>query len=79
MFASFLRILLPALTSATSLSWGTYYTDPNTSTNNIACSDGIFGLATAGYPTLSALPSWPHVAAIDAISGSSILLFPKHR
>lgn len=45
------------------------YDDPNLSTLNLACSDGINGLATKGYPTLGSLPKFPFIAASSQIAG----------
>lgn len=45
------------------------FDNPSLSTLNVACSDGINGLSTKGFPTLGALPRFPLIAASSQIAG----------
>ena len=46
-----------------------FYDDPNTSMNNVACSNGANGLVTKGYPTFGSLPGFPFIGGAFAVSG----------
>lgn len=52
-----------------SVSYDTVYDNSKLSTNLLACSDGKYGLATKGYKTIGALPSYPYVGGAPAIAG----------
>jgi hypothetical protein len=41
--------------------YNTFYDNPTTSLNNVACSNGDNGLITKGFSTFSSLPSFPFV------------------
>ena len=45
------------------------YGNPALSTLNTACSNGINGLATKGYPTLGSLKNFPNLGASPTIEG----------
>ncbi|KAH9041626.1 Cerato-platanin [Lactarius pseudohatsudake] len=40
---------------------------PQTSLNNVACSDGKNGLITKGFTTFGSLPSFPNIGAAKAV------------
>ena len=46
-----------------------FYDDPNTSMNDVACSNGANGLVTKGYPTFGSLPGFPYIGGAYAVSG----------
>ncbi|EJD54198.1 Cerato-platanin [Auricularia subglabra TFB-10046 SS5] len=72
-FASALTFTGLASAAATkgsvSVSYDTVYDNSKLSTNLLACSDGKYGLATKGYKTIGALPSFPYVGGAPAIAG----------
>ncbi|KAL4063295.1 Cerato-platanin [Scleroderma yunnanense] len=41
--------------------------------NSTACSNGVNGLVTRGYPTLGSLPSFPNVGGIPGLTWNSTL------
>ena len=47
--------------------YNTFYDNPSTSMNNVACSDGQNGLVTKGFPTFGSLPSFPNVGGVYAV------------
>jgi hypothetical protein len=44
-----------------------FYDNPQTSMNKVACSNGANGLVTKGYPTFGSLPSFPFIGGAFAI------------
>lgn len=48
--------------------YDTTYDTASLSTLSIACSDGLNGLNTKGYPTLGALPRFPNVGASSEVA-----------
>ena len=46
-----------------------FYDNPGTSMNNVACSNGLNGLVTKGYPTFGSLPGFPFIGGAFAVSG----------
>jgi hypothetical protein len=47
--------------------YNTFYDNPSTSMNNVACSNGQNGLVTKGFPTFGSLPDFPNVGGAYAI------------
>ena len=68
-------LFLP-LTLAIRLTWDTSYSLATTPTTSLACSDGSHGLASAGFIHLGEVPTWPNVAATNAITGKGSFRFP---
>lgn len=50
-------------------SWDSVYDNSAQSTLTLACSDGVNGLYTKGYPTLGSIPKFPFVGAAPTIPG----------
>ncbi|KAN0141236.1 Cerato-platanin domain containing protein [Lactarius tabidus] len=46
-----------------------YYDNGATSMNSVACSNGVNGLVTKGYPTFGSLPNFPHIGSSFAVGG----------
>ena len=44
-----------------------FYDNPQTSMNEVACSNGANGLVTKGYPTFGSLPSFPYIGGAYAV------------
>lgn len=63
--------LVAAATTALAVtaSYDTNYDNASLSTLSLACSDGVNGLYTKGYPTIGSLPNSQNVGAVDAVSG----------
>ncbi|KAI0602590.1 immunomodulatory protein [Biscogniauxia sp. FL1348] len=59
---------LVAVTSAASVAYDQNYDNGAQSTNTVACSDGINGLA-GRFPTFGSFPQFPYIAAADVVAG----------
>jgi hypothetical protein len=46
-----------------------FYDKANTSMNDVACSNGVNGLVTKGYPTFGSLPTFPYIGGAFAVGG----------
>jgi hypothetical protein len=46
-----------------------FYDNGGTSMNDVACSNGVNGLVTKGYPTFGSLPNFPHIGSAFAVGG----------
>jgi hypothetical protein len=57
-----------SVASADVVRYNTFYDNPGTSMNNVACSNGKNGLVTK-YPTFGDLPSFPAVGGVFAVKG----------
>ncbi|KAN0137863.1 protein SnodProt1 [Lactarius tabidus] len=57
-----------SVASADVVRYNTFYDNPGTSLNNVACSNGKNGLVTK-YPTFGKLPSFPAVGGVFAVKG----------
>ncbi|KAL0638599.1 hypothetical protein Q9L58_002325 [Maublancomyces gigas] len=73
-FSAVVISLVAAATTAfaqntATVAYTTVFDDASVSTLNVACSDGINGLATKGFPTLGSLPKFPFIAASSQIAG----------
>lgn len=51
------------------LQYDTVYDNSSLSTSVLACSNGANGLATKGYATIGALPTYPRVGGAPPIAG----------
>ena len=49
--------------------YNTFYDNPQTSLNDVACSNGDNGLVTKGFPTFGSLPSFPFMGGVSAVKG----------
>ena len=58
-----------SVASADIVRYNTIYDNPSFPLNDVACSNGPNGLATAGFPTLGKLPTFPGVGGVFAVSG----------
>ena len=58
-----------AVASADTVRFNTFYDNPGTSLNNVACSNGKNGLVTKGFTTFGSLPSFPSVGGVFAVKG----------
>ena len=58
-----------SVASADVVRFNTFYDNPSTSLNNVACSDGPNGLVTKGFSTFGSLPSFPSVGGVSAVKG----------
>ena len=58
-----------SVASADVVRFNTFYDNPSTSLNNVACSDGPNGLVTKGFPTFGSLPSFPGIGGVSAVKG----------
>jgi hypothetical protein len=58
-----------SVASADIVRYNTFYDNPSTSLNNVACSNGDNGLVTAGFPTFGSLPSFPGIGGVSAVKG----------
>ncbi|KAH9067617.1 immunomodulatory protein [Lactarius vividus] len=56
-----------SVASADNVRFNTFYDNPQTSLNNVACSNGNNGLVTKGFPTFGSLPSFPGIGAAKAV------------
>jgi len=70
-----LAIAAPALAIPTilardtqSVSYDTTYDDGSQSMDTVACSDGVYGLASK-WPTFADVPNFPNIAGVPAIAG----------
>ncbi|KAF9265872.1 snodprot1 [Marasmius fiardii PR-910] len=61
--------LLTSSVTAVQLQYDNHYDDSGASLATTACSDGPNGLLTRGYSTFGSLPRFPHIGAVDAITG----------
>ncbi|KAG7094414.1 hypothetical protein E1B28_008013 [Marasmius oreades] len=61
--------LLTSSVAAIQLQYDNHYDDSGASLTTVACSDGPNGLITRGYSTFGSLPGFPHIGAVDAITG----------
>ena len=73
MFASAILALAalaaPALAQSTqSVSFDTTYDNGSQSMDTVACSDGVYGLASR-WPTFANVPNFPNIAGVPAIAG----------
>ncbi|KAI1638067.1 immunomodulatory protein [Biscogniauxia mediterranea] len=59
---------LVAVTSAASVAYDQNYDNGGQSTNTVACSDGIYGLA-GRFPTFGSFPQFPYIGAADVVAG----------
>ncbi len=57
-----------SVASADIVRYNTFYDNPSTSMNNVACSNGDNGLVTR-YPTFGSLPSFPGIGGVFAVKG----------
>ncbi|GAB7366810.1 hypothetical protein MBLNU230_g0984t1 [Neophaeotheca triangularis] len=70
MYPSHLLPLLPALTTALTLSYDTGYDDPNRPLTSIACSDGPNGLTTRyNWQLQASIPNFPYIGGSEEIAG----------
>ena len=46
-----------------------FYDNPDTSMNEVACSNGANGLVTKGYPTFGSMPGFPYIGGAYAVTG----------
>lgn len=67
LLASFLLMSPSAL--AVTLSYDAEYDNASRSLAQVACSDGVNGLMTAGFSTLGNLPKFPFVGGTDNVAG----------
>jgi len=58
-----------SVASADIVRFNTFYDNPSTSLNNVACSNGDNGLVTKGFPTFGSLPSFPGIGGVSAVKG----------
>ena len=58
-----------SVASADIVRFNTFYDNPSTSMNNVACSNGDNGLVTKGFPTFGSLPSFPGLGGVSAVKG----------
>ena len=56
-----------SVASADNVRFNTFYDNPQTSLNNVACSNGRNGLVTKGFTTFNSLPSFPNIGAAKAV------------
>ena len=61
--------VLASTAFATDVRYDETYDNANEPLADVACSDGTNGLITKGFSTLGSLPSFPNVAAVQAIAG----------
>jgi len=47
--------------------YNSFYDNPATSMNNVACSNGPNGLVTKGFPTFGSLPDFPNIGGVYAV------------
>ena len=47
--------------------YNTFYDNPSTSMNNVACSNGQNGLVTKGFPTFGSLHTFPNAGGVYAV------------
>lgn len=66
---SILSAAATAFAASGTAAYDTTYDTGSLSTLSIACSDGINGLNTKGYPTLGSLPGFPRVGASSEVAG----------
>lgn len=66
---SILSAAATAFAASGTAAYDTTYDTVSLSTLSIACSDGINGLNTKGYPTLGSLPRFPRVGASAEVGG----------
>ncbi|KAN0137831.1 Cerato-platanin [Lactarius tabidus] len=57
-----------SVASADVVRYNTFYDDPTTSMNDVACSNGDNGLV-AKFPTFGSLPTFPAVGGVFAVKG----------
>ncbi|KAI9452946.1 immunomodulatory protein [Lactarius psammicola] len=60
---------LLSVASADTVRYNTFYDNPSTSLNSVACSNGDNGLITKGYTTFGSLPSFPAIGGVSAVKG----------
>ncbi|KIJ64641.1 hypothetical protein HYDPIDRAFT_112039 [Hydnomerulius pinastri MD-312] len=70
-FATLAAIALPAVASTVQVTYNTIYDNPSTSLGITACSNGVNGLQTRGYPTLGTLPHFPYVGGVPGLTWNS--------
>lgn len=58
-----------SVASADIVRYNTFYDNPGTSLNDVACSNGDNGLVTKGFATFGSLPSFPAIGGVFAVSG----------
>lgn len=58
-----------SVASADIVRFNTFYDNPGTSLNNVACSNGVNGLVTKGFTDFGSLPSFPSVGGVFAVKG----------
>jgi hypothetical protein len=54
--------------TSVNVAYDTKYDNSSLSTLSVACSDGVNGLFTKGYPTIGALPTFPNVGGSPEIA-----------
>ena len=57
-----------SVASADVVRYNTFYDNPGTSLNDVACSNGNNGLVTK-FPTFGKLPSFPAIGGVSAVKG----------
>jgi len=66
-------LLAPALATPTpatvKVTYDTVYDKKTESLNNVACSNGKYGLVTKGFKTLGSLKAFPYVGGAAAVAG----------
>ncbi|KAF9239158.1 Cerato-platanin [Melanogaster broomeanus] len=68
--ATLLALALPIVSQTTqTLSYDTTYDNPSLSLTSVACSDGVNGLMSKGYTTLSSLPTFPNLGGVYTVTG----------
>jgi hypothetical protein len=60
---------LVSVASADTVRYNSFYDNPSTSLNDVACSNGFNGLVTLGFNTFGELPTFPFVGGAFAVSG----------
>ena len=58
-----------SVASADIVRFNTFYDNPTTSLNNVACSNGVNSLITKGFPTFGSLLTFPGVGGVYAVEG----------
>ncbi|KAI9441944.1 immunomodulatory protein [Lactarius psammicola] len=58
-----------SVASADKVRYNTFYDNPRTSLNNVACSNGANGLVTKGFTTFGSLPIFPDIGGASAVKG----------
>ena len=56
-----------SIASADTVRYNSFYDNPSTSLDDVACSNGPNGLLTAGFNRLSDLPTFPDIGGVFAV------------